>query len=318
MELIRGLHNLSDRHRGSVVTIGAFDGVHRGHQAVIADLLARARALELPATVIVFEPLPREYFAPVQAPPRLMSFREKFTVLDGLGVHRLLRIRFDRRFSSLSARAFIDAVLVRGLGARYVVVGDDLRFGHDREGCVELLHEVGEGAGFEVRSTSTVAVQGERVSSTRLRAVLAGGDFAAAERMLGRPYSMLGKVIYGRQLGREIGVPTANLELRRHRSPLAGVYVVEVCVDGRLLPGVANVGTRPTVSDGIKANLETHLLDFAGDLYGRTIEVIFRHQVREERRFGSLEELRERIADDIGVARAYFAARGPQRNQRNP
>ena len=158
MELIRGLHNLRDRHRGSVVTIGAFDGVHRGHQAVIADLLARARALELPATVIVFEPLPREYFAPVQAPPRLMSFREKFTVLDGLGVHRLLRIRFDRRFSSLSARAFIDAVLVRGLGARYVVVGDDLRFGHDREGCVELLHEVGEGAGFEVRSTSTVAV----------------------------------------------------------------------------------------------------------------------------------------------------------------
>ncbi len=318
MELIRGLHNLRDRHRGSVVTIGAFDGVHRGHQAVIADLLARARALELPATVIVFEPLPREYFAPVQAPPRLMSFREKFTVLDGLGVHRLLRIRFDRRFSSLSARAFIDSVLVRGLGARYVVVGDDLRFGHDREGCVELLREVGEDAGFEVRSTSTVAVQGERVSSTRLRAVLAGGDFAAAERMLGRPYSMLGKVIYGRQLGREIGVPTANLELRRHRSPLAGVYVVEVRVDGRLLPGVANVGTRPTVSDGIKANLETHLLDFAGDLYGRTIEVIFRHQVREERRFGSLEELRERIADDIGVARAYFAARVPQRNQRNP
>lgn len=311
MELIRGLHNLRDRHRGSVVTIGAFDGVHRGHQAVIVDLLARSRERGLPATVIVFEPLPREYFAPKQAPPRLMSFREKFGVLAGLGVHRLLRIRFDARFSRLSAQAFIDTVLVRGLGARYVVVGDDLRFGHDREGCIDLLRSEGERAGFDVNSTSTVAVQGERISSTRLRALLGAGDFLAAERMLGRPYSMLGKVVYGRQIGREIGVPTANLELRRTRSPLSGVYVVEVRVGDRVWPGVANVGTRPTVSDGTRANLEAHLLDFAGNLYGRTIEVVFRHQVREERRFDSLDELRRHIMEDIGVARAYFAAAGP-------
>ena len=311
LELIRGLHNLRDRHRGSVVTIGAFDGVHRGHQAVIADLLVRSRTRGLPATVIVFEPLPREYFAPLQAPPRLMSFREKFGVLAGLGVHRLLRIRFDRDFSTRSAHEFIDTVLVHGLGARHVVVGDDLRFGHDREGTVELLRREGEHAGFEVEATGTVAVQGERISSTRLRAVLAAGDFASAERMLGRPYSMLGKVVYGQQIGRSIGVPTANIELRRLRSPLSGVYVVEVRMDGRLLPAVANVGTRPTVSDGIRANLETHLLDFSGNLYGRTIEVIFRRLVREERKFGSLDELRDNIADDIGVARAYFAACSP-------
>lgn len=318
LELIRGLHNLRDRHRGSVVTIGAFDGVHLGHQAVIADLLARSRALGLPSTVIVFEPLPREYFAPVQAPPRLMSFREKAVMLSQLGVHRLLCIRFDRRFSLLTAQQFIDTALVQGLGARYVVVGDDLRFGHDREGCVELLQSEGERAGFEVRATSTITAQGERVSSTRLRTVLAAGDFAAAERMLGRPYGVLGRVVHGKRIGHQIGVPTANLELRRRRSPLAGVYVVEVCVDGKLLPAVANVGTRPTVGDGLKANLETHLLDFDGNLYGRLIEVIFRQSIREERKFDSLEQLRESIADDIRVARAYFAARSQQPDQPNP
>lgn len=308
MELIRGLHNLRARHRGSVATIGAFDGVHRGHQAVISDVLARSQEFELPATVIVFEPLPREYFAPVQSPPRLMSFREKFMVLRELGVHRLLRIRFDRRFSIMPARQFIQAVFVRGLGARYIVVGDDLRFGHDREGNIDLLRNAGKDWGFEVKETSTVEVRGDRVSSTRLRAVLGSGDFAAAERMLGRPYFMSGKVVYGRQLGTTIGVPTANIALHRHRAPLAGVYVAEVRLDGRLLPAVANVGTRPTVNDGIKANLEVHILDFAGNIYGRTIDVLFRSQIRDERRFASLDELRNRIADDIEVARAYFAA----------
>jgi riboflavin kinase / FMN adenylyltransferase len=309
LELIRGLHNLRERHRGSVATIGAFDGVHRGHQAVISDVLARSRALGLPATVVVFEPLPREYFAPVQSPPRLMSFREKFEVLRRLGVHRLLRIRFDRRFSTMSAVSFLETVIVKGLGARYIVVGDDLRFGHDREGNIDLLREAGARYGLEVKATSTIEVHGERVSSTRLRAVLGAGDFEAAERLLGRPYFMSGKVVYGRQIGAAIGVPTANLALQRHRAPLAGVYVAEVCLDGRLLPAVANVGTRPTVNEGIKANLEVHILDFAENIYGRTIDVIFRSQIREERRFGSLDELRNAIADDIDVARTYFAAR---------
>ena len=307
MELIRGLHNLRARHRGCVTTIGAFDGVHRGHQAVIGDLRARARELGLPATVIVFEPLPREYFAPLGAPPRLMSFREKLPVLARCGVDRLLCIRFDGRFSGMSAESFIRRVFVDGLAARHVVVGDDLRFGHDREGNIELLREAGRRFGFGVSPMPTVEVDGERVSSTRLRSVLEAGDFATAERLLGRPYAMTGKVVYGRQLGATIGVPTANLQLNRVRAPLAGVYVVEVGGLGAgLRPAVANVGTRPTVGDGIKANLEVHLLDFGQNVYGRTIEVVFRRRIRDERKFASLDELKARIEADIAEARTCF------------
>ncbi|MBK7169542.1 MAG: bifunctional riboflavin kinase/FAD synthetase [Gammaproteobacteria bacterium] len=314
MELIRGLHNLRERHRGSVATIGAFDGVHRGHQAVLGDVLARARLLGLPATVIVFEPLPREYFAPLQSPPRLMSFREKFAVLRDLGIDRVLRIRFDRSFSAMGAPEFIQTVFVNGLGARHIVVGDDLRFGHDREGNIEMLRKAGARFGFEVEATSTVEVLEERISSTRLRAVLGDGDFSAAERLLGRPYFMTGKVVYGRQLGASIGIPTANLELHRYRAALAGVYIVEVRgIGDALLPAVANVGTRPTVDDGIKANLEVHILDFAQDIYGRTIDVIFRKRIREERKFGSLDELKRRIETDISIARTHFGLEpGPQ------
>lgn len=307
MELIRGLHNLRPRHHGSVVTIGAFDGVHRGHQAVLADLRVRAAQLGLPSTVIVFEPLPREYFSPVKSPARLMSFREKFPVLAALGIDRLMRIRFDARFSEMTAPDFIRRVFVEGLGARHVIVGDDLRFGHDREGDIGLLRAQGEQYGFAVTATPKVELDGERVSSTRVRRVLDAGDFETAERLLGRPYFMNGKVIYGRQLGATLGIPTANLELHRYRAPLAGVYVVEVRgIGNTLLRGVANVGTRPTVNDGIKANLEVHILDFAANLYGRTIDVIFRRQIREERKFASLDELRERIRLDIDFARAYF------------
>ena len=307
MELIRGLHNLRERHRGCVATIGAFDGVHRGHQAVIGEVISRARAAGLPSAVIVFEPLPREYFAPLQAPPRLMSFREKVPVLRSLGIDYLLRIHFDKHFAAVRATDFIRDVWVEGLGARHLVVGDDVHFGYGREGNIELLREWGARFGFSVGATSTVALQGERVSSTRLRALLSEGDFGAAERLLGRPYSMAGKVVVGKRLGATIGVPTANLELRRLRAPLAGVYAVEVRGLGPLpLPGVANVGTRPTVDDGTKANLEVHILDFGQNIYRRSIDVVFRKRIREERRFGSLDELKARIAVDIGVAREFF------------
>jgi riboflavin kinase/FMN adenylyltransferase len=293
-----------------VATIGAFDGVHRGHQAVIGDLQARARALGLPSTVIVFEPLPREHFAPLAAPSRLMSFREKLPVLAALGVDRLLCIRFEAHFSAMSADAFIRRVFVDGLSARHIVVGDDLRFGHDREGNIELLRKAGVRYGFGVSPMPTVELDGERVSSTRLRRVLEAGDFSTAERLLGRPYSMTGKVVYGRQLGASIGVPTANLQLNRLRAPLAGVYAVEVGgLGGGLRPAVANVGTRPTVGDGIKANLEVHLLDFGQNVYGHTIEVVFRRRIRDERKFASLDELKARIEADIAEARTYFAER---------
>jgi riboflavin kinase/FMN adenylyltransferase len=310
MELIRGLHNLRPRHRGCVATIGAFDGVHCGHQAVIKQLLAKASGLDLPAVVIVFEPLPREYFSPLRAPARIMSFREKFLALEQLGVDRVLRIRFTEAIQSMSAQDFIAQIFVDGLGVRYMVLGDDFRFGNDRQGDLGLIQSQGRRYGFEAESTATEEVQGERVSSTRIREALASADFDLAERLLGRRYSMSGKVIYGRQLGQTIGTPTANLKLQRLRAPLAGVYAVTVDGAGlRSAPGVANVGTRPTVENSIQANLEVHLLDREVTLYGRHIEVSFHHKLRDEKKFADLNELRENIARDVNNARAWFVRR---------
>ncbi len=275
MELIRGLHNLRPRHRGCVATIGAFDGVHLGHQAVLRHLLAKSAEMGLPSTIIVFEPLPREYFSPIEAPARIMSFREKFQELRYEGVDRLLRIRFNESLRNMSAQEFVDQVFVDGLGVRYVVLGDDFRFGNDRQGDYQFIREQGERYGYEAGPTPTETLDGERVSSTRIREALEAADFSLAEQLLGRPYSISGKVVYGRQLGKSIGTPTANLELRRLRAPLSGVYAVEVsgnALEGAI--GVANVGVRPTVQNSIKANLEVHLLDREIHLYGQHIEVL--------------------------------------------
>ncbi len=307
MELIRGLHNLRPRHRGCVATVGAFDGVHLGHQAVLRHLLEKSREYGVPATIIVFEPLPREFFAPLEAPARIMSFREKFQELRYEGVDRLLRIRFDESLRSMSAQAFIDRVFVDGLAVRYVVLGDDFRFGSDREGDYKFIREQGERYGYEARPTPTETLEGERVSSTRIREALEAADFPLAEKLLGRPYSISGKVVYGRQMGQTIGVPTANLELRRLRAPLSGVYAVEVsgnALEGAM--GVANVGVRPTVDNSIRANLEVHLLDRKVHLYGQHIEVTFRRKLRDEKKFNSVTELQENIARDIAETRAWF------------
>jgi riboflavin kinase/FMN adenylyltransferase len=307
MELIRGLHNLRPKHRGCVATIGAFDGVHLGHQAVIDHLLEKSAELALPSVIIVFEPLPREYFSPVQAPARIMSFWEKCRALEALGVDRVLRIRFNEQFRSMSAQQFVDDVFVAGLGVRYVVLGDDFRFGSDRQGDYKFIEQQGQRYGYAAGPTPTRTIDGERVSSTRIREALETADFPEAERLLGRPYSISGRVIYGRQLGRTIGTPTANLELRRLRAPLSGVYAVKVDGAGlQAAQGVANVGVRPTVDDSIKANLEVHLLDREIELYGQHIEVSFLHKLREEQKFGSVEELKQNIARDIETTRAWF------------
>jgi len=311
MELIRGLHNLRPRHHGCVATIGAFDGVHLGHQAVIRHLLEQSSELALPSLIIVFEPLPREYFSPLQAPARIMSFWEKCREMEQLGVDRLLRIRFNEQFSGMSAQRFVDDIFVAGLGVRYVVLGDDFRFGAGREGDIAFIREQGLRYGFEAGSTPTFAVDGERVSSTRIREALENADFAKAEALLGRPYSISGRVIVGRQLGRSLGTPTANMELRRLRAPLSGVYAVEVSGGGLdRVPGVANVGVRPTVDDSIRANLEVHILDQEVALYGRHIEVTFRLKLREEQKFDSVNELQENIARDIEKTRAWFDGPG--------
>ena len=307
MELIRGLHNLRPRHRGCVATIGAFDGVHHGHRAVLGYLLEKSAALALPAVVILFEPLPREYLAPREAPARLMSFREKFCELATLGVDRVLRVRFNEQLRRMSAVDFLARIFVDGLGAKYIVVGDDLRFGRDREGDFAFLQAHGENHGYATMHTATLGVSGTRISSTRIREALQNADFALAEKLLGRPYSITGKVVYGAQRGRRLGAPTANMELHRLRAPLSGVYVVEVTgANGPALRGVANVGIRPTVGESFRANLEVHLLDFAGHLYGRTLTVSFRKKIREEIKFASLDELRQQIHRDIAYGREFF------------
>lgn len=308
MELIRGLYNLGSQHRACVATIGAFDGVHLGHQTLLRTLLHEGRERGLPTVVVCFEPLPREFFAPDAAPPRLMNFREKFCALRDLGIDRLLRINFDERFRSLGAEAFIQQVFVDGLGIRYLVAGDDLRFGAGREGDIDLLRSAGRVHGFTVADTPSVMRDGERVSSSRIRHALERAEFPLAGRLLGRPYSMAGKVVMGRQLGRTLGVPTANLELHRAKAPMSGVYAVEIDgIGARRHRGVANVGVRPTVGDRSKALLEVHIFDFDDHLYGRNIEVIFRHKIRDERKFDSLDELRSWIQSDIDASRQWFA-----------
>ena len=307
MELIRGLHNLRPRHRGCVATIGAFDGVHHGHRKVLNQLIDKGRELGLPTVVVVFEPLPREYFAPNKAPARLMSFGEKFQAFRELGIDRVLRIRFTPTFREMGANEFIKQVFVDGLGVSYLVVGDDLRFGRNRGGDFEVLKLAGQQYGYDVEDTSTLLVGEDRVSSTRIRKALENADFSQAEILLGSPYSIAGRVIVGNQLGRQLNVPTANLQLRRIRSVLSGVYAVEIegATEGSKY-GVANVGTRPTGGDLTEAILEAHIFDFNEDIYGKKIKVIFRRKIRDEKKFSSMDELKENIFSDINYAREYF------------
>ncbi|MFT5579559.1 MAG: riboflavin kinase/FMN adenylyltransferase [Paraglaciecola psychrophila] len=306
MELIRGLVNLRPRHRECVTTIGAFDGVHLGHREVLQQLIDRGRALGLPTVVVLFEPLPREFFAPQQAPSRLMSFREKFLALKALGIDRVLRIRFTEAFSGLDPEDFIEQVFVQGLASRYVIVGDDFRFGHDRTGTFEVLKQAGRDHGFEVVPTATFEIGQERVSSTRIRQALESSNFELAASLLGQPYSMSGKVMLGRQLGRTLGAATANVEPNRIRVALSGVYAVAVLIGEKTYSGVANVGIRPTVNSLQKAILEVHILDFTRDIYGQRITVVFRHKIREEKKFDSLEALKTAIHQDFSAGRAYF------------
>jgi len=307
MELIRGLHNLQPKHRGCVATIGNFDGVHLGHQAVLGQLAEKSDALCLPATVITFEPQPQEYFAPERAPSRLTKFREKLQALRRFSVNQLVALSFNHRLAEMSADDFIQRILVDGLGVRYLVVGDDFRFGHGRSGDFAALQAAGDKHGFEVVHMHTFEVDSERVSSTRIREAMRRGDMQSATRLLGRDYRMSGRVAHGEKLGRQLGFPTANIHLHRKVSPLQGIFVVEVFgIAGEPLQGVASLGTRPTV-DGKRVILEVFLFDFDEDIYGEHLQVSFLHKLRDELRFDSLEELKIRIQQDVDEAQAYFA-----------
>jgi riboflavin kinase / FMN adenylyltransferase len=309
MELVRGLHNLRPEHRGCAVTIGNFDGVHLGHQAVLRQLAARAKVLGVPTLVMLFEPQPREFFDAETAPPRLTRLREKLAALRTQPVDRVLCVRFDAHFAAVTAEDFIQRVLLQNLGVRYVVVGQDFRYGNKRRGDIELLKRAGREHGFEVATAATFAVDGERVSSTRVRTALIQGDLKTAESLLGRPYQMCGRVVHGEKIGRRIGVPTANIRLHRARVPIGGIFVVEMSdADGARLPAVASVGIRPTIG-GTEPLLEVHLLDIDRDVYGQYVTVDFLQRLRDERRFASLEEMRPHILRDIDAARQYFSAR---------
>lgn len=306
MKFIRGIHNLREQHRGCVLTIGNFDGVHRGHQALLAQLCKEGRQRNLPVMVMLFEPQPLELFAADKAPARLTRLREKVRYLEQAGVDAVLCVRFDRRFAAQTAQSFVADLLVDKLGVAFLAVGDDFRFGAGRQGDFLLLQNAGIKYGFDVISTQTFCDDGKRISSTAIRQALAEDNLPMANALLGRPFSISGRVVHGDALGRTIGFPTANLPLRRTVSPVKGVYAVEVLgLGSQPLPGVANIGTRPTVA-GVRQQLEVHLLDVSIDLYGRHIEVVLRDKIRNEQRFASLDALKEQIANDVVTARTFF------------
>jgi len=284
------------------LTIGNFDGVHRGHRALIERVTARSRELSVSSCVLTFEPHPREFFAPERAPARLARLRDKLELLAAAGVERTHIARFDARFAALSAERFVEEVLKKGLGVRSLLVGRDFRFGARRAGDFSSLQD----KGFELEAMPDVQEGGERVSSSAIRAALAAGDFTRAERLLGHPYTLSGRVAHGAKLGRELGFPTANIVLR-HPSPLSGIYVVDA---GERGPGVASVGRRPTVNPVEVPLLEVHLFGETRDLYGEHLKVRFLKKLRDERKFDDLVALRDAIARDAAQARQYFATHG--------
>ncbi|MCR3755409.1 MAG: bifunctional riboflavin kinase/FMN adenylyltransferase [Sodalis sp. Psp] len=306
MQLIRGIHNLQPRHHRCVLTIGNFDGFHRGHQALLAALQAEGRRRGLPVMMMIFEPHPQEYFAGAVAPARLTRLRDKVKYLAAAGVDAILCVTFDKGFAALSARTFVSDLLVKKLEVRVIGVGDDFRFGAQRQGDFDLLLQVGKEAGFEVMSIMTYTEGGRRISSTAVREALAQDLLVEAEMLLGHPYRISGRVVHGDARGKAIGFPTANVSLRGRQAPINGVYAVEVYgIAAQPLLGVANIGTRPTVT-GVRQWLEVHLLDVTMNLYGCHIEVVIRAKVRNEQRFASLDELARQIANDVVSARNYF------------
>jgi riboflavin kinase/FMN adenylyltransferase len=305
-QLIRGLYNLTPSARGSVVTIGNFDGVHRGHQALLARTRQAAVERNLESVAITFEPQPAEFFSRGKpAIARLTRCREKFIALRESGIDKVLVLRFDEKLAALSAHEFIQQVLCQGLHAAMVIVGDDFRFGHKREGDFTFLKTAGEAAGFSAESMPSVMVDGSRASSTRVRHALQQGNLALAKELLGRPFTLEGRVCHGDKLGRTLGFPTANLNLYRQIQPLSGIYAVRIHGLHTALTGVASIGTRPTVN-GKYPLLETNIFNLDENIYGRHIKIEFCVKLREEAHFTDLQALTSQMSRDADQARKYF------------
>ncbi len=309
MEVIRGMHGIRSRHHGNVVTIGNFDGVHHGHQMLLAHVRAKSAELRCPSLLITFEPQPREFFRGETVPARLTRFREKISLLKDTGIDRVLCVPFNERTARTPASFVVKDLLAEQLGARYVVVGDDFRFGRGQEGDYAMLKGAGDTYGYGVSHMGTLTFEHGRVSSTRIRDALAEGDFPLAEKLLGRRYFIMGRVVYGRRLGRQLGVPTANIRLQRYRAALNGVFAVTVTGLGGERRGVANIGVRPTV-DGKEPLLEVHIFDFDEDIYGALLTVTVRRKIRDEVKFESLDALKAQIGRDIAATRDRFETDG--------
>ena len=325
MQVSHGVHHGAagqPARKACAVTIGNFDGVHRGHQAMLALLNSEARHRGLPSCVLTFEPHPRDYFAlkagrPEAAPARISTLRDKLSELERCGVDRAVVLRFDERLASQSPQAFIDDVLVRGLNARYVLVGDDFRFGARRAGDYAMLDAAGAQRGFDVARMMSYEVHGLRVSSSAVRQALAEGDMARCASLLGRPYAISGHVVHGQKLGRTLGFRTLNLRFAHAQPAAKGIFVVQVQgLGGRLLSGVASLGVRPTVEDAGRVLLEVHCLDWPAELgpeaaYGQRISVALLHKLHDERKYASLAELQAGIAQDTADAGAWWRSRIP-------
>ncbi|MCL2162574.1 MAG: bifunctional riboflavin kinase/FAD synthetase [Betaproteobacteria bacterium] len=306
MRSFRGFH--APAGLPCVLTIGNFDGLHLGHQALLSLLADRASERGLPASVLTFEPHPREFFSSLDAPARLTSLREKLLLLGDNGVDHAHVQRFNAHFSHLSAEEFIQSVLVHGLKVRHLLIGDDFRFGEHRLGNFGMLQAAGRAHGFGVEAMPTLSVAGERASSSAVRKALEAGELDHATRLLGRPYSIAGQVSRGNRLGRQIGFPTLNIALRHRRPALSGVFTVEVeGLNNPRAQGVANIGIRPTVDNAQEPRLEVHLLDWTGECYGAHLRIHFFHKLRDERCFPSLDDLKAQIGRDTQAARDWFA-----------
>jgi riboflavin kinase/FMN adenylyltransferase len=305
MRLLRSLECHHELRQGTVATIGNFDGVHLGHQALLTKLSEKAKALGCPMLVILFEPQPGEYFSGDNAPPRLTSIREKLAFLKQCQVDYVLCLKFNKRLAEMDANTFAKRYLFSGIFCKYLLTGEDFRFAYQRSGDIHLLKQLGKKYHCEVDVFKAFVMDELRVSSTKVREALMASDFALAERYLGRKYSLCGRVVRGAGLGRQWGIPTANIKLNKRRVPLKGVYLVDVLIEGKYHQGLANIGSRPTV-DGSKKCLEVHLLNFDEAIYGKIIEVFFLHKLRDEVKFQSVEMLIEQIKNDIAQARHFF------------
>ncbi len=304
MKILRGLY--SPDSQPVALTIGNFDGVHLGHQALLNELRAAGQARGLQTAVVIFEPHPREFFTPQQAPARLTSLREKLELFAALGIDRVHVCRFNERFTQMSAANFINA-LHEKLFARFVLIGDDFRFGSGRGGDFALMEKIGVQLGFAVQSVRSVTHDGVRISSTAIRAALAAGQMRTAQRYLGRHYSISGRVEHGDGMGRKLGFPTANIQLKHNCPPLTGIFVVQAHAEGMgVLQGVSSLGVRPTLRHDAKPVLEVHLFEFAQQIYNKHLRVEFLHKLRDEEKYPDVETLKRHIVLDVENARKWF------------